>query len=173
MSIRTLPYFLFLHSIVELFHCSIVQMFSRSFLLQSSLFFCSYYQAENKSFHFDRAPDCDCDHRHSRGNASSRSRQGAGTGARHSMHGKSETMGTRNELLFRRLQRMALHSFRNHRKARYQHGGALKTGKRAFMVRLLQLSGLSDGAECQKQIQMGRQLLHCGMPFPQNSAGCQ
>lgn len=38
------------HSIVQLFNCSNIQMFS------CSLFFCSYYQRENKSFHPDRAP---------------------------------------------------------------------------------------------------------------------
>ena len=41
---------------VQLFSCSIVQMFPGSFLLQSSLFFCSYFQGENTNFHPHRAP---------------------------------------------------------------------------------------------------------------------
>ena len=45
-------------------------MFSRSFLLQSSLFLCSYFQGENKSFHPYRAPRRNSDHRHSCGDAS-------------------------------------------------------------------------------------------------------
>ena len=51
------------HSIVQLFNCSNIQMFS------CSLFFCSYYQRENKSFHPDRAPHRNSDHRDSGGNA--------------------------------------------------------------------------------------------------------
>ena len=46
--------FFFLLSIVELFDCSIV-----------SLFFCSYFQGENKDFHPDRAPHRDSDHLYS------------------------------------------------------------------------------------------------------------
>ena len=44
------------NSIVELFDCSIVQMFPRSFLLPCSLFFCSYFEGKNKDFHPHRTP---------------------------------------------------------------------------------------------------------------------
>ena len=44
-------------------------MFSRSFLLQSSWFFRSYFQGENADFHLDRAPHRDSDHRDSRSDA--------------------------------------------------------------------------------------------------------
>ena len=57
-----MPCFSFLPSIAELFQCSLVRLFFPSFFLSCSLFFCSYFQGENKSFHPDRAPHRDCDH---------------------------------------------------------------------------------------------------------------
>ena len=61
---------------IPLLNCSIVQMFPRSFLLQSSLFLCSYFEGENKDFHPYRASHRDCDHRHSCLNASAGVEQG-------------------------------------------------------------------------------------------------
>ena len=57
-------------------------MFPGSFLLQSSLFSCSYFEDENTDFHPHRAPDRDSDDRDSGGDASAcaelRKEQGAG-----------------------------------------------------------------------------------------------
>ena len=55
-------------------------MFSRSFLLQSSLFFCSHFQDENKNFHPDRAPHRDCDHRDIGGDAAACAGEGKSRG---------------------------------------------------------------------------------------------
>ena len=54
---------------LRLFKCSNVQMFPRSFLLQSSLFLCFSFEGENTNFHSHRAPDCNSDDRDSCGNA--------------------------------------------------------------------------------------------------------
>ena len=80
MSIRSLPYFPFLPSIAELFDCSIVQMFPRSFLLQSSMFLCSYFKGENKNFHPHRAPHRGCDHRDSGSHAAAGTQRGTHQG---------------------------------------------------------------------------------------------
>ena len=55
--------------LLQLFDCSNVQMFLRSFLLQSSMFLCSYFEGENKDFHPHRAPHRNCYYSDSGGNA--------------------------------------------------------------------------------------------------------
>ena len=59
------------------------------FFLPCSLFFCSYFQGENKSFHPYRAPHRDFDHRDSGGNASACIEQSPSNCSGHFMHRKS------------------------------------------------------------------------------------
>ena len=70
-SIRALPCFFFLHSIVPLFSCSSIQMFLRSFFLPYSLSDLLASQDKNKIVYHDRALNRDCDHRNIGRNASS------------------------------------------------------------------------------------------------------
>ena len=69
-------FFFLLPSIVQMFSCSIVRLFPRSFFLPCFLFDILTSQGENKSFHLDRAADRNCDHCDSCGNAAAGFEQG-------------------------------------------------------------------------------------------------
>ena len=90
----------FLHSIVELFQCSIVPMFS-SFFLPCSRFDILTSQCENTNFHTDRASHRDCDHRDSGSDAAACAECSRRKSKSHFLCKQSETAGNRICRLYR------------------------------------------------------------------------